>query len=486
MNKTTFVIKLFFGICFSGIVLSQNLNAQIVIGTPNLGFSQACANPSFNTYSVTFVFSPESALTASNQFRIELSDNSGNFADAIVVFESNPGAITTSPAALNFSLPTTTAGEGYKLRIKSTAPAATSSNSVSFAAYYKIQDTPFTINNLIETSAYCEGGSYLLTIDNPGTGSNDSPLNYPSLTFNWYRETSATTSVYVSSGSSLQVSTPGTYFVETDYGTCTSNSYSNRVEIIEATNGVDTTIASSLGNPFCPNNGPTVLSTTNGISYQWYKDGEVIPGATNQTYETDESGLFEVSIDIGNCIATGNIDLISEQFTSSINVLDENFIDSDETLDVIVTTSATSPIYQWFFNDTIIPNAQENSYELSQGGNYKVVITETIGCTASKEYLFVIIEAADPFPDVADIPNLISPNGDGINDTWIIPNQYVTGTNTEILIMDSYGKTVMKTNDYQNNWPEDELSFNSVNLVYYYVITPQDNKPKKGSITIVK
>ena len=60
---------------------------------------------------------------------------------------------------------------------------------------------------------YCSGSSYLLTIDNPGTGTNDSPLQYPSLTFDWYKETSPTMSVFVSSGSSLNVNEPGTYAV---------------------------------------------------------------------------------------------------------------------------------------------------------------------------------------------------------------------------------------------------------------------------------
>jgi hypothetical protein len=88
-------------------------------------------------------------LGASNQFIIELSDSSGSFSNPTVVFTSNAGAVTTSPATLSFALPNTTAGEAYKLRVKSTNPVASSSNSIAFAAYYKLQDSQFTINNLI-------------------------------------------------------------------------------------------------------------------------------------------------------------------------------------------------------------------------------------------------------------------------------------------------------------------------------------------------
>ena len=295
MRKFT-IFKIILLLIFS---YTETISAQIVIGAPSLGFSQACASDSFNTYNVTFSFSPESALGAANQFIIELSDETGSFASPTIVFSSNSGAVTVSPATLSFSLPNTTSGEGFKIRIKSTAPVATSSNSIAFPAYFKIQDTPFSINNLVSTGAYCSDSSYLLTIDNPGYGSNDSPLQYPSLTFNWYKETSPTTSVFVATGSSLSVSEPGTYFVETNYGTCTSNSFSNRVTVTEATSSATSSISSSLGNPYCSSQGSTTLSTIAGNSYQWYKDGLAIDGAITSTYLITEVGEYNYTTDGG-------------------------------------------------------------------------------------------------------------------------------------------------------------------------------------------
>lgn len=487
MRKTTTLKQSFFVLGIFVLLISGQINAQVVIGTPSLGFSRACASESFNTYNVTFIFSPEEALSSTNQFNIEMSDATGNFSEAIVVFTSQPGAVTTSPAALSFTLPETTAGEGYRLRIKSTAPAASSASSVAFAAYYKLQDSPFTINNLVSTGAYCTGGSYLLTIDNPGNGTNDSPLKYPSLTFKWYKETSPTTSVYVGEGSSLAVSQPGTYFVKTNYGTCTSNSHSNRVKISEVASGeANATIVSSLGNPYCAENGMTTLSTIVGVSYQWFKNGVVIEDATDQNYQTDASGTFSVQVNLGSCAASGSIDLISEGFESTIDVEEENVMDSGESLTATVTTNATNPKFQWFLNNTIISDATDTAYDATSFGDYKVIITQTSGCEVSEEFLFNISEAIDPFPEVDNIPNLISPNGDGINDTWVIPTKYVSGTNTEVIIMDNRGQLVFQTKNYINNWPREPMELTSINQVFYYIITTQDQKTKKGSITVVK
>lgn len=487
MYTTKTACKLIFGLCFFVLVTQEQLSAQIVIGTPNLGFSQACASESFNTYSTTFVFSPASALNASNQFTIEMSDADGDFSEATVIFTSNAGSVTSSPATLNFSLPETTAGENYKIRIKSSAPVATSSNSMAFAAYYKIQDSPFTINNLVSTAAYCAGGDYLLTIDNPGSGTNDSPLNYPSLTFNWFKETGPTTSVFVAEGLALTVTEEGTYFAETNYGTCTSNSFSNRVTITEVASGeANAGIASSLGNPFCPGSGVTTLTTLSGNSYQWFKNGAVIPEATNQMFETNESGTYAVQVDLGSCSAMGAIELVSELFDASINVSEENTIEEDESISVVVTTTANNPEFEWYLDDNLIADASEDTFEASVIGSYKVIVSETSGCIASREFTFEINEAYDPFPEVDNIPNIVSPNGDGFNDTWIIPTKYVTGTDTNVMIMTNRGKVVLQTDNYLNNWPENDLNLSSVNQVFYYVITTSGNETKKGSITVVR
>lgn len=481
MRNFTFISFIVF---FVGVI--QLTQAQ-TISTPNLGFTQACASPSFNTYYVTFSFSADIQASATNQFTIELSDASGSFLSggATTIQPENPEQLKTSPATAKFSLPTTTGGESYKIRIKSSLPAATSNGSVAFPAYYKIQDTPFTINNLIGSAAFCAGGSYLLTIDNPGTGENDSPLKYPSLTFNWYKETGTGTSTLVGTGETFSVSASGTYFCETNYGSCTSNSYSNRVTITEASSGTVSEINSSLGNPYCSAEGATTLSTINGDAYQWYKDDKKIDGATNQTYVTNQSGTYSVSINLGQCSTTASITLETSGFSSSINVNETNVVQEGETLTATVTTTANSPTFQWYLNNNLISGASGSSYAASETGDYKVVVTQTDGCAASEEFLFSLI-VTEPFPDVANIPNIVSPNGDGINDTWVIPVEYTSGSNTEIIIISAQGKVVHETNNYLNNWPDSQIDFKDINPVYYYIITTADNTVKKGSITVVK
>ncbi len=465
------------------------VNAQVTFAKPRLGdFVNACASNDFNTYNVDVTFTSESSLTDSNRFIIELSDPTGSFSNPETVFISQPGALSGSPLRLTFQLPEDAAGEAYRIRVRTTSPAATSPRSDSFAGYFRIQNSPFTINGLEQNAVFCSGGSFLLTIDNPGEASTISPLQFPNLTFRWFRQTSETTSVFVSSGNSLAVTEPGTYFAETDYGSCsaTSDSSSNRVTVTEIASGMSSaTINSSLGNPYCAADGPTILSTTAGSDYQWFKDGVIIQGATSQELEVNELGVFSVNVEFQGCSASASIDLINTSFTAELDVDTENPIDigTDDTLDVSVIHTAISPEFEWRLNDVIIPDATDSSLAITEGGTYTVIITETVDCVASQTFTFTVTE---PFPNVPVIPNFVTPNGDTDNQNWIIPREFVSGTNTRVMIISSQGKVVLDTEDYQNTWPTAQNEIPNITSVYYYIIKKQNQSPINGSITVVR
>src|SRR5690606_10329501 len=110
------------------------------------------------------------------QFIVELSDSSGNFASATTLTTSTS---VNSPVNASFAMPTTVAGEAYRIRVRSTAPAVTSPVSVAFSAYYAVHNQPFSINNNSGTVSFCEGGNITLQVDNTGTPA--SPLFYSGL-----------------------------------------------------------------------------------------------------------------------------------------------------------------------------------------------------------------------------------------------------------------------------------------------------------------
>jgi gliding motility-associated-like protein len=477
--------------CFLYLVLSLTtaIHSQ-TIAPQTLVFSKICAGGNFNQFDATF---NHAGFPVSTTFEVLLSDNLGSFTNPVNTTTLSIKDISASQKTVTFAVPTNLIGsENYKLRVKSSTGFISGNFSIkdpgtngtlsSFPAYYKPFEDVYFINNKQSTANICTGGNVTLSIDNQTPSiQNSSPANYSNIKYKWYK---GTTVIPGQTGPSLLVNTAGTYYVAIDYASCTdSNSQSNIVIVSETSGGTSGSISSSLGNPFCAGGNLTTLSSTAGNSHQWYKNNVKINGATSATFMTNQAGLYSVTIDFGGCNNTYSIDLKEFKMESTINIPDTSVIDG-ETKNVVVTTNASNPSFEWYQNNTLISGNQGNTYDVTGEGSYKVIITQNSGCVIVDEIAFVVNSVEDS--NVVNIPNLISPNSDGINDTWVIPQEYSVGSNTAVVIMSATGEVVFTTNNYLNNWPESSIDFKNINPVYYYIITTQDGKVKKGSITLVK
>lgn len=80
-----------------------------------------------------------------------------------------------------------------------------------------------------------------------------------------------------------------------------------------------------------------------------------------------------------------------------------------------------------------------------------------------------------------DLPNVITPNGDGKNDVWLIPKLKYMTTNT-LKIYNRWGGQVFSAENYKNNWGDPILSPG----IYYYSLDISGCKQfYKGSIQII-
>jgi len=106
-------------------------------------------------------------------------------------------------------------------------------------------------------------------------------------------------------------------------------------------------------------------------------------------------------------------------------------------------------------------------------GLYVLAIT---GCNTYYDSVLVTREHCDVM-----IPNVITPNNDGINDYF-----YIQGLEkypgTQISIYDRSGNIIYSSNDYQNNWTGDKMP----NGTYFFILRFTDGIEKHGTLTILK
>jgi len=83
--------------------------------------------------------------------------------------------------------------------------------------------------------------------------------------------------------------------------------------------------------------------------------------------------------------------------------------------------------------------------------------------------------------------NILTPNGDGKNDLWVVTDLNLMYPKNEVMVYDKTGKVVFKKANYQSDW---DGSYNGSPLntgTYYYEINIGAGlKPIKGTLTILK
>ena len=126
------------------------------------------------------------------------------------------------------------------------------------------------------------------------------------------------------------------------------------------------------------------------------------------------------------------------------------------------------------------PALLQPTYLVKQDQVFVLTATDKEGiCSATDEMKVMVLR------DVT-APNAFSPNGDGINDVWIIRN-LVDYSNASVKIFDRYGKQVFVSQGYSKPW-DGTLGGKPVpSGTYYYIIhVKQGETPLTGSVTILR
>jgi len=92
---------------------------------------------------------------------------------------------------------------------------------------------------------------------------------------------------------------------------------------------------------------------------------------------------------------------------------------------------------------------------------------------------------SDPIIDADfSFPNIITANGDGVNDLFEIKN---LPENTEVIILNRWGNVVFSSSNYQNNWDgKDNSGKELVDGVYTYKFTTEAGSIGHGFVTLIR
>jgi gliding motility-associated-like protein len=118
-------------------------------------------------------------------------------------------------------------------------------------------------------------------------------------------------------------------------------------------------------------------------------------------------------------------------------------------------------------------------------GLYVLTVTDAAGCTASGQYH--LMGTRDP-GDCRIIYTGFTPNGDGVNEVWVLPCAASFPEN-EVTVFNRWGQEVFSVVNYDNTWDGTVGGYALPDGTYYYMIrlTANDDKRQfEGTVSILR
>ena len=390
-------------------------------------------------------------------------------ADLVYNWSTNNGQITTN---VQESFVVVNQPGTYFVEIIETASACTILDSIVVG-----NEQTLPIANAGEDKLLrCDEPNIILSADGSSTGE--------AITYLWRNEQGD----ILARAANTTVSRPGKYslLVKNEKNACQSKAV---VEILANTE-MPRDAALSLQQPSCENSANASIrvdSIIGGIQpLNIQLDGLNI--SANNSYNNLEPGEYLLSVeDAQGC-----------QWDSTL------VIEAPEALEVAIIASTNNLIagesVQLSVGGTVNPNTIDViNWTPNTVFNCSDCLDQTLALNTPTEIgLFIIDDngcegSASIFVDVtlAEVPNAITPNGDGSNDVFTIPilESDPTGhPDNEIIIFNRWGDVVYQASPYNNDWAGTHKGQQLPEGTYYFVLRLDisEGEIMKGKVTILK
>jgi gliding motility-associated-like protein len=237
-------------------------------------------------------------------------------------------------------------------------------------------------------------------------------------------------------------------------------------------------------NPLCSNIPLSLEAEGSYSNFSFIIDSLLLQTGSSNTYNGPLTAGFHpvwVTADNGICGRTSDTILV-EVFQAPSAVVSPDTIIVEGTAATLYASGGD--FYDWSpalnLGCNSCPTTLANP---TQTTAYTVIVESIEGCTDTAN---VVVEVKSDVGQVLFIPNVITPNNDGYNDSWRIENIQLFPSN-RVLILNRWGDIVYQSDFYNNDW---DGSFGGGLLpagTYYYVLDlGQGWGIFKGDVTIIR
>ncbi|RMG21719.1 MAG: hypothetical protein D6730_17750, partial [Bacteroidetes bacterium] len=224
-----------------------------------------------------------------------------------------------------------------------------------------------------------------------------------------------------------------------------------------------------------------------GATYEWYNpDGLLFSTEQNPilaNVDTSHAGVYTVLVNGNSGCLAGSMNSTTLEVNEGITV-DATPVFAAILQGESVQLSATgADVYSWAPAIYLDNNSIPNPVATPPIGSHVYVVTGTSleGCIDIDSVTILV----EPQTEVLGVYDLFTPNGDGVNDTFVIEYLENLGSYT-LSIYNRGGIEIFTTNDYQNDWDGTYRGRDLPEGTYWYIIRAEGGKEFKGAVTLIR
>lgn len=230
--------------------------------------------------------------------------------------------------------------------------------------------------------------------------------------------------------------------------------------------------------------GSIVINASGGIApYTYSINGG--PFQTSNTFTGLSSGTKIITVKDAFCGSFTKNVVVNFKPNPGVNAgTDQTIVDGDVvTLNGSGTGNITS--IAWTPNSTLTgANTFNPVAKPRTNTTYTLAIVESNGCSSADDVIITVI------PYCVKPMNAFTPNGDGINDRWLVTSGGACTKQVIAKVFNRYGELVYSNENYNNDW-DGKYKGNPVpDGTYYYVLQYRlingNSIPVKGDVTILR
>jgi gliding motility-associated-like protein len=226
-------------------------------------------------------------------------------------------------------------------------------------------------------------------------------------------------------------------------------------------------------------------STASGVTYTWSGAG-IVSGANTTSPLVNAAGNYTLTVvnPITGCAAQSTVNVANAPF------LDASFIADQQTgftpLSVNFTNNSTGAInYNWSFGNGSVSTSTNASTVYPNSGTYTIQLIATSGPCSDTAYATIVVNDGLTL----EIPNVFTPNDDGINDVFTIKSTGVKEISMQIF--NRWGQLMFSYDGAKAAWDGVSSSGNKASEgTYFYFVKASgfDNKEisKNGSMSLFR